>query len=192
MTRGIEDSESRVNMTKPNGKQFEFSKPKDLDGVPDGKVSASFDASVGTDDFGSEKSLLNYILSDMTHFCEWVLCDKLVSFEVEKPIRQQQVFSARGRRIDLYIVGEKKKYIVELKNKKGGAENRYAIGQVLDYGREFPSCELVLLTTHYDFDAARTIQHYNLPIRYIYFDKKRIMTWDFESTREISQNNSES
>lgn len=134
---------------------------------------------VFTDDFESEKSLLDYIVSNIENFCSDILDDTLISFETEKSITTRRRFSPRGRRIDLYIVGRKAKYIIELKNPFNQAENRYAIGQLLDYGREFldPKKELVLLTTKFDINTAKTIAFYDLPIRYIYFDKRRILEY---------------
>lgn len=53
------------------------------------------------------------------------------------------------------------------------------IGQILDYGREFldPKKELMIITTKFDRNTAKTIKHYRLPIRYIYIDKNRIMEY---------------
>ena len=53
-------------------------------------------------------------------------------------------------------------------------------GQLLDYGRVYvdsikKEVRLVLLTTYYDLSTAQTIKHYNLPIRYVYMDKERML-----------------
>ena len=70
---------------------------------------------------------------------------------------------------------ENNKYIVELKNPHYLCENRHALGQLLDYGRELPGSQLILLSTSFDFSTQATIKYYNLPIRYIYFEKTRCL-----------------
>ena len=50
----------------------------------------------------------------------------------------------------------------------------------MDYGRVYvdsikKEVRLVLLTTYYDLSTAQTIKHYNLPIRYVYMDKERML-----------------
>jgi hypothetical protein len=60
-------------------------------------------------------------------------------------------------------------------------ENRQGIGQLLDYGREFSDtkkAKLILLTTRFDLSTALTIAHYSLPIRYIYFEKARMLEYE--------------
>lgn len=144
--------------------------------------------SLVSNDFEKESDVTDYIVLNIEKFCEQVLGDKLVSFEQEYVISESEVYHnkakayldkkyyyPRSRRVDLLIRGEKKSYLVEIKKPFNLAENRYAIGQLLDYGREFLDSEkqLVLLTTKYDINTAKTIEYYELPIRYIYFDKKR-------------------
>ena len=128
--------------------------------------------SLNTDDFDRESDLVDFIALNIKVFTIDILNDELVSFEIEKPINKRNQMSPRGRRIDIYIKGKSRNYIIETKNPQYYAENRYAIGQLLDYGREIDNAELVLITTKYDLNTAKTIKHYNLPIRYIYFDKK--------------------
>lgn len=60
-------------------------------------------------------------------------------------------------------------------NAKNTTEIRAGIGQLLDYGREYldPKKELILLANMYDENTAKTIEFYNLPIRYIVFSKDK-------------------
>jgi hypothetical protein len=124
-------------------------------------------------DFDKEESLKIYIVNNIDKFTKDILEDELVSFEVEKPVSKQLRLSPRERRIDIFVVGKKSKYIVELKNPKCYHENRTAIGQLLDYGREVVDSQLVLITTKFDINTYKTIKYYDLPIRYIYFDKEK-------------------
>ena len=130
-----------------------------------------------TADFKSEKDLQSYICKHIKSFCKDVLGDEYISHKKESPIHEQIRNSPRGRRVDILIKCEGGAYIIELKNPKQPAENRYGIGQLLDYGREIPQGNLVLVTTFFDINTALTIQHHSLPIRYIYFDKTRIMEY---------------
>lgn len=154
-----------------------FKTAEDLFGVEDGPVATKEDWQLASNDFKKESDLSDFIAINMSLFCEQVLGDKLISFEVDSPVCKKACFGPRGRRIDFLIVCEKHTYIVELKNPTSNTENRHAIGQLLDYGREYldPKKRLVLITTKYDISTARTIRHYDLPIRYIYFDKSRTM-----------------
>jgi hypothetical protein len=127
------------------------------------------------DDFNSERDLIDYIVSNINLFVKEYLNDSLVSFEVDMPINKQIRLSPRGRRIDLFIKGKRGVYIVEAKNGKNTNEIRQSIGQILDYGREFldPKKEMILVSTTFDMNTAKTIKYYNLPIRYIIFSKDR-------------------
>lgn len=139
-----------------------------------------------TDDFDKEKYLVDYIVSYIDDFAKDILNDKVISFEIEKNVKKRCYFSPRGKRVDLYIKGENKDYIIETKNPKFACENRSAIGQILDYGREFSDSkkELIIITTKFDLDTARTIEYYNLPIRYIYLSKKHILEYKGEEKWE--------
>ena len=130
-------------------------------------------------DFINENSLVDYVVLNIDKFAKDILNDEVISFEIDMPITKQIKLSPRGRRIDLFIIGKKKKYIIEFKNPHFGTENRAAIGQILDYGREFTDSEkeLIIITTKYDNNTAKTIKYYNLPIRYIYFSKKQTMEY---------------
>lgn len=123
--------------------------------------------SICNNDFGNEKELVEHIVINIDKFAKDILDDEVISFEVEKQL------SAKGRRIDLYIIGKNKTYIIEFKNPKCSTEIRASIGQLLDYGREFtdPKKELILISTKYDYNTQATISYYNLPIRYIYISK---------------------
>jgi hypothetical protein len=127
--------------------------------------------------FNKEKDLSDFITYNIEYFCNDILEDELISFEVDKTIVKQRRFGARGRRVDLYIICKNKHYIIELKNPTSLSENTAGIGQILDYGRQFPypKKELILITTMFDKDTHLTIKHYNLPIRYLYFEKGRVL-----------------
>ena len=149
----------------------------ELGNVPDGQVTIDPGA-LKTKDFRKEEELLDYIILNIDKFCQDILKDKLISFEAEYPFRKQVKLSPRDKRVDLLIVCRNKDYIVELKNPRYLMENREAIGQLLDYGREYLDSkkempELILITSRYDISTIKTIKHYNLPIRYIYLDKTR-------------------
>jgi hypothetical protein len=135
--------------------------------------------SINTDNFKLEKDLVDYIIINIDLFTKDLFNDDVVSYEVDMPINKRMKLSPGGRRIDLYIVGTKKTYIIEAKNPSSGTENRAAIGQLLDYGREFPDSkkELAIITTRFDINTAKTIKYYNLPIRYIYISKKRLLEY---------------
>jgi hypothetical protein len=130
--------------------------------------------------FKTERDLLDYITENMSKFVEDVFNDVLVSFEREKVCHKQpNKFGPMTRRVDLYVVCEENIYIIELKNPKYLSENRKAIGQLLDYGRDFsdPRKKMVLITALFDIDTAKTIEYYNLPISYIYFDKDKSLEY---------------
>lgn len=124
-------------------------------------------------DFKSEKDLRNFIIWNIDNVCKDIYNDKVKDYKVDFSIQRQLKRSPRGRRIDLIIFGENNNYLIELKNPKSGTENRAAIGQILDYGREFMNYKLSIITTKFDIDTAETIKYYNLPIRYIYTNKKQ-------------------
>ncbi len=155
---------------------LKFKTKEDLQGAKDGLVEFPVEL-LRSSEFGKEKDLEQFIVLNIEKFTRDFLQDDVVSFEVNKPIAVQRFISPRGRRIDLVIVGKNKTYLIELKNPLSGTESRASIGQILDYGREYldPKKELLIITTKFDMNTAETIRFYNLPIRYIYLDKKRIM-----------------
>ena len=134
------------------------------------------------DNFEKEINLVDYIVLNIDKFVSEFLEDELISFEVDMPINKATRLVPRGRRIDLFIKCKNKIYIIETKNPSSGTENRAAIGQILDYGREFTDSkkELIIITTKFDINTARTIKYYDLPIRYIYLSKKRILEFKDE------------
>ena len=155
---------------------FKFKGIDELEGKRDGEycfVGEGF----GTDHFKKEKDLLDYITDNIEKFCNEILEDTLINFEADKSVSPVRGFGLRVRRCDLYVKCEGKTYIIELKNPFHKAENISAIGQILDYGREFtdPKKELIIITTLFDLNTAKTIKHYNLPIRYIYMDRERTL-----------------
>lgn len=134
------------------------------------------------DDFQSESEMVDYIISNIDSFTNIHLNDRVVSFEVDKDIAKQAIRCPRGRRIDIFIRGEKGIYILECKNSKNTSNTRAGIGQLLDYGREFldPKKELILVSNVYDSNTAKTIEYYNLPIRYLILNK--VNTLEFKET----------
>lgn len=123
--------------------------------------------------FENERSMRNYIVENIEAFTEKLLGDTLISFELEKPYDgDKKRFTRNPPKIDLFIVGKNRNYLVELKNPTYDYENTYAIGQILNYGRMLPiDSELVIVTSRLSLDATSTIEFYNLPIRYIYLNK---------------------
>lgn len=135
---------------------------------------------IKTDEFKKEKDIEEFIVCNIEKFVNDILEDKLIYYEVNKPIEKQNMMCPRGRRIDLFIKGENKIYIIELKNPTSLIDNRMAIGQILDYGREFADSkkELIIITTKFDINTAKTIDYYNLPIRYIFLSKERCLEYE--------------
>ena len=167
----------KKNTKHAGGRPPKFATPEELQDIPNQDVKATSDSAISNNDFDREIDLQNFIVNNIQAFCKDILEDDLISFEVEYNVTKQMYFSPRPQRVDLFIKCKRKVYIVELKNPKCLAENRYAIGQLLDYGREFLDSkkELILITTKFDFNTAKTIKHYNLPIRYIYFERLRAL-----------------
>jgi hypothetical protein len=153
----------------------------DIQNSEDGLISIKNAETVKNSDFDKEKDLVEYIENNIKVFCRDVLNDKYIEHETEKQSVDQFMFMPRRIRVDLYIECENKTYIIEVKNPTFVSENRYAIGQVLNYGIEFLDSEkeiqLILLTTKYDPGTAKLIEHYRLPITYIYFSKKHTLTF---------------
>ena len=156
------------------GKPKIYNNEEEIGNCCDGEIIVE---NLTNDNFNKEIDLVNYIVLNIDKFVNDILNDELISFEIDMPINKQNRLAPRGRRIDLFIKGKNKTYIIETKNPSTGTENRFAIGQVLDYGREFtdPQKELIIITTKFDLNTAKTIRYYNLPIRYIYLSKKRIL-----------------
>ena len=163
------------------GNLIQFEEDSDLRGVSNGCVH-HIGKRLSCDDFKSEKELCQYIEANISEFCRDSFDDVYVSHEIDKPIVPQQRFGPRTRRVDMIIRCKKHKYIIELKNPTHPAENRHGIGQLLDYGREFIDTgkKLVLISTSFDINTAKTIEHYNLPIVYMYINKTQIL--EFKET----------
>lgn len=143
-----------------------------------GEVAYIGKDTLSNDDFNKEKDLAEFVKNNIELFVDVLLNDKLVKYEFEKPIRQRYSLSPRVRSVDLYIECELKTYIIEFKNPKYESENRQAIGQILDYGREFNNnSELIIITTKFDINTAQTINHYRLPIKYVYMSKNQFFEY---------------
>lgn len=144
-------------------------------------------------DFKNEKELVKFIVCHIDDFTKILFNDSVISFETEYEIDKRHKLSPRGRRVDIFISGVKSKYLIETKCPKFGTESRAAIGQVLDYGKEFcdENVELVIVTTNFDIDTAKTIKYYNLPIRYIYLSKVNFVEYlsmEGENGKNTNQN----
>lgn len=156
------------------GRPLKFKSVKELQSKIDGDYLFDGDK-LRFDDFAYENDLVSRVTENIDSFVRDYLNDSLISFEVDKPINKQTNLQPRGRRIDLFVVGKNSVYIIEFKNAKNTSEIRSAIGQLLDYGREYldPKKELILITNMYDVNTAKTIEYYNLPIRYIIISNKQ-------------------
>lgn len=140
--------------------------------------------SIRTDDFRFEKDLEGWIVTNIELFCKDILKDEMVSFETNycvKP-RKGRTLMPNQRRADIYIKGNKRTYIIELKKPRYLRENTVAIGQLLNYGRELKekNPELIIITTMFDISTAKTIKYYGLPIRYIYISKNKMLEYKGE------------
>ena len=124
-------------------------------------------------DFKKEKDLKEFIMFNIDKFVKVQLEDKLINAYDEYQIIDQVYFGPRNRRIDIYLECKKHNYIIELKNPKYKSENTKALGQLLNYARQFSDSKkkMVLITTFFDIETAKTIEYYKLPIKYIYFSK---------------------
>lgn len=126
-----------------------------------------------TSRFNTERDYQSYMMDNIENFCIDVLGDKIKVATKERHIKRVQNFNDRKcrKRVDIFLECERGNYIIELKN-QGGTEDVKAIGQLLDYGRELAKYKpkLLLLTTDFSIDTAETINEYNLPITYMYFD----------------------
>lgn len=150
-----------------------------FDVTREGEIKIQGGMEISSNYYKKEQELQNHIINNIKQFtCEF-LGDELVCYEAEKRIERHRL---RGKRVDLFIKGRKKEYIIEFKNPKYKCENIQAIGQILDYKRkldEFSDSEkeMIIITTMFDIETARTIQYYNLPIRYIFVDEKHFMEY---------------
>lgn len=149
---------------------------EEMKGLEDGYVGYK-GKKITNNFFECENELANYIINNIKKFAQSYLNDTIKSFERECQIHKRIRFAPRGRRVDLFIEGNNKEYVIEFKTPSSGSEIRYGLGQMLDYGREFfdsdeyKETELLLISDLYDSNTAKTIEYFDLPIRYIYFDK---------------------
>lgn len=127
--------------------------------------------------YSSEKELEDEICNNIKAFCINILGDNYISHRRQHAINGHKGGAKRRSygllTIDLIIKCEREEYLIEIKKPKHQAENRSAIGQVLNYGRYLPNHKLVICTTSIDTDTAETIGFYNLPIKYVFLDKGR-------------------
>lgn len=154
-------------------KGFVNANEKTMVGVIDPTKLKSFE-------FNRESDLSCYIETNIESFCADVLDDIYVRHEKEVQAESQMRFQPRQPRVDFVIECEKKTHIVELKNPKNVSENRNALGQILSYSTMLDplgECALVVVTTKHDMLTARAIKRFNLPVRYVYFEKGRFMEY---------------
>lgn len=159
------------------GRVVKFSKVEDLQGLEDGVVHF-VGAGLQNNDFRSKKELTDFMIENIDEVTKWIFDDEVLL--VATKYTQQPdapAYLSKERRIDIVLCGEKHTYLIGLKNPVHSTDNTYALGPLLDYAREFPDPkkELVLITTKFDINAAQSIQHYGLPIRYIYMSKTQSM-----------------
>ena len=157
-----------------SGRPPKFETLEQMQEAKDGKYVFTFN-NISNSDFRYESDLSSYLINNIELLCSH-LGDEYVSVDENLHIEEAYGLRPRSRRIDIFLRCKKKIYIIELKNPTAKAENRSGIGQLLDYGREFPypEKELLLISTKFDINTARTIKHYMLPIRYFYFSKKHL------------------
>lgn len=166
----------------PAGRPLKYEAPEDIALLPDGEVVYS-GSKLRFNHFATESELTQFLSENIKEFTASHLGGKYVRHCIDMPIVKQDRFSPRGKRVDIYVETTEGDYLIELKCPRYIAENRRGIGQLLDYGREFKdkSPNLLLVTTNFDIDTARTIEYYNLPIRYLVAGKNQILEYLGES-----------
>ncbi len=159
----------------PAGRPPKYKTPEEMQAVIDDGLIAYEGASINCTAFNKEKDVVTHIESHIGWFCKSVLGDTYKSHEVDQDIRKRNRMAPRGRRVDIVIECKNHTFVIEVKNPKTAIDNRHAIGQILDYGREFPDPKkrLVIITTFFDENTAQTIAHYKLPIKYIYINQSQ-------------------
>ena len=158
------------------GRPLKFQSVDELQFTPNGLIEITFE-SFNTKDFMSETLATNHLNDSLDLLIESLYNDKIVCVSREMPLQKQYKLSPRGRRIDIFIQGQKNNYIIEVKNEKNTSEIRSSIGQLLDYGRELSHKDpvLILVSTMFDINTAKTIEYYKLPIKYIFMDKRKFL-----------------
>lgn len=117
-----------------------------------------------------EGGFRRYIIGGIEKFTKEVLGDEYIAHREEYQFgdldAKRDVFSER---VDLYIQGQDKEYLIELKAANRRLVSRHAIGQLLAYGLEYgkSKTDLCLVTGKFDKHTADIIIKYSLPIRYI-------------------------
>jgi len=129
-----------------------------------------------TKDFKSEKELKNYIVSNIKLFCKQNFNDEYISHIEEYRLTNEFSYNT-SKRIDLFIKCKKGQYAIEIKNPIYKSEMAYSIGQLLTYYLMFEKKgikldKLLLLTTQFDYETAKIIDRFNLPIGLMLFSKK--------------------
>jgi len=160
------------------GRPPKYETQEELHHAADGLISYA-GRNISNSDFIKEKDLSSYIEKNIVIFCKNNLNDSYISHKVDMPVIPMTGFGPRTRRVDLYVKCSNHTYIVELKNPTNLMENRQGIGQLLDYGRELSqnNARLLLITTKFDINTAKTISHYRLPISYLYLSKNIILEY---------------
>lgn len=154
-------------------------KPSDIKDMPDGQVMLDGQC-IDNNDFSDESEMRDYLYVNAARFFDQWFSDVPVILRREHQLEGNlSYYGPRGRRIDIYAKGREREYIIEMKKPKFLSENRKAIGQLLDYGREFldPKKVLILMTTKFDVNTALTIQSYKLPIRYFWMSRDQTMEY---------------
>lgn len=134
------------------------------------------------DDFENEKALCDYIELNIKVFCEECLGVKYKEHRREYPLKEGRRVKG-NKRIDFMIVTEENQRIgVECKKPKYGCEVSAAIGQALMYLTLFehmgrPLSIIVIVSTRIEWSLPFTIDKFNLPIKFIGFDKHKSLTY---------------
>lgn len=128
-------------------------------------------------DFINEKDVQTHIFGQIESFIDYFYNDIVLYKYLEYPIIEKRRLS-KSKRIDIFVIGKRNHYIIEIKNPTAYCENVYAIGQILDYCSSYENKDKtinILITTSYDVNISRTITEYKLPIDLFYVEKERIM-----------------
>lgn len=138
-----------------------------------------------SNEFRTEKELQDFLLLNINCFIKNQFDDDVIEYFKEYDFTNRMEFGPRNNRIDLYVKCAKFDYLIELKNPTNKNENISAIGQLLNYCRmlseynqlSYSKKRMILITTLFDLQTAKTIEFFNLPIEYIYFTKDKQLSY---------------
>lgn len=131
----------------------------------EGKILIKYTKFLKDNSYKNEKQLEKEMYENIKELIKCYYDDEVIYSETNKNCLSNNTKKTKGKRIDIYAKGKNNDYIIECKNPKYSNENIQAIGQILNYGRYFQNAKLIIITTMFDLDTARTITMYNLPIK---------------------------